>query len=73
MNDTEVRVISCKSLGQVKCPRCYHWSYSVNFDNLCNKCVALILRVYPDIESAEKIRENLEIRGLTEQDNPEYE
>ena len=68
----EVEVIACKELGMVKCPRCYHWSHSMNFDNLCNRCVAIITKHHPDLESFVKIVENLDLRGMKPEDNPEW-
>lgn len=67
------RVVSCKSLGMVECKRCWHWSYSMNFDNLCNRCVAIICKHYPEHESVPHIIENLEQRGRKPEDNPEWE
>lgn len=56
----------------VKCPRCYHYSHSLNHDNLCNKCVAILCKHYPTHEATSKIIENLALRGLEPQDNPEW-
>lgn len=66
-------VIPCASLGMVNCPRCKHWSHSMNHDNLCNKCVATILEHYPDTDHAKLILENLELRGVKPEDNPVYD
>lgn len=54
----------------VCCPRCRHWSYSMNFDSLCNACVDLVLTHFPDHESVPHILENLQLRGLSPADNP---
>ena len=56
----------------VKCPRCWHWHMAdLNFENLCNKCVGIILENFPTHESVAGIMENLKSRGLTPQENPE--
>lgn len=66
-------VQSCAKLGQVKCERCFHWSYSMNFDGLCNRCVAILCKHFPEHEAAAKCVENLALRGLKPEDNPEWE
>jgi hypothetical protein len=56
----------------VKCPRCYHYSYSMNFDSLCNRCVAILTKHYPESEQAKECFAHIEMRGLTPKDNPEW-
>ena len=56
----------------VKCPRCYHYSHSMNFDCLCNRCVAIICKYHKEHESYAGIMENLELRGLSQEDNPQW-
>ena len=69
----KVSAVSCKSLGMIECPRCWHWSYSMNFDSLCNRCVAILLKYHPKHESIALINENLELRGMKPEDNPEWD
>ena len=55
----------------VKCPRCWHWhAADLNFDNLCNRCVQIILTDFPNHESAARILQNLSERGLSAGKNP---
>lgn len=63
--------IVIKKAEDVKCPRCWHvHEASLNFDNLCNKCVNIILTDFPNHPSVPFIQENLKQRGLAPQDNP---
>ena len=62
-----------KSCGAPKCPRCYHYSWSMNFDGLCNRCVAIITKHHPDHQSITSIIDNLNQRGMKPQDNPEWD
>jgi len=60
MNPTTSTVIPCKSLGMVKCPRCYHHHAVIwNFDNLCDRCQSIILENFPTHESVPFIKEAL--------------
>jgi ribosomal protein S27AE len=54
-----------------ECPRCWRYTDTVNFDNLCNRCVDVILAEHPDHPSVKLILQNLTERGLTPEDNPE--
>lgn len=65
-------VVVCASLGMIKCPRCYHWSYSMNYDGLCNRCVAILCKHHPGSEFMIGIESNLSERGLKPEDNPEW-
>ena len=67
---TTVEVIPCSTTGRVKCPRCFRWTYSINHDCLCNRCVAVILEDHPSSPHASAILKNLEERGLSPEDNP---
>lgn len=69
----QAAVVSCASRGMVECPRCWHWSYSMNFDNLCNRCVAILCKHFPEHEATAKCLENLSERGMKPEDNPEWE
>ena len=60
---------SCAEHGMVKCPRCWHMSHSLNFDNLCNHCVAVILEDFPEHASVPHIKQNLKDRGLEPTEN----
>lgn len=64
-------VMVAKAPGE-KCPRCWMYRYTMNFDNLCNKCVAVILKDHPDHPSVPYILADLKQRGLTKEDNPEW-
>ena len=55
-----------------KCPRCWHWTHTLNFDDLCNRCVAIILEDFPQHESVPHILANLSARGLKPDDNPAH-
>ena len=67
-----IKASACKESGMVKCPRCFHWSFSMNLDSLCNKCVEMILDQFPEHESVAGIIENLKMRGMSREDNPEF-
>ena len=45
----------------------------MNFDGLCNRCVAILCKHHPEHESIPHIMENLEVRGMKPEDNPEWE
>lgn len=66
----EVEVLRAEDTGRIRCPRCWHWTFSANFDGLCNPCVAVILKDFPEHESVPGILDNLESRGLRPEDNP---
>jgi len=70
MSDYEVKVT--KHDG-VKCPRCWIYTYSMNYNSLCNRCVAVLLEGFPNHESIPHILENLELRGVKPEDNPYYD
>lgn len=54
-------VESCDNGRNVKCPRCWHWHGVVeNFDNLCDDCQSVILKDFPDHESAPFIKESMQ-------------
>lgn len=65
-----VDIQMCKDKGMSKCPRCFHWSYSINHDSLCNKCVAILCKHFPEHETTKFVMENLMLRGLSPEDNP---
>ena len=64
--------IKVEKASGVKCPRCLHYSWSMNHDNLCNRCVAILTKHQPEHESVAMIIDNLNLRGLTPEDNPEW-
>jgi len=68
-----VTITACAEKGMVRCPRCWHWSYSMNFDNLCNRCCAIVWKEHPRSIIAASIIQNLLERGLKPEDNPEFE
>ena len=43
-----VEVTRCENLGMCKCPRCFIWGYQENYDNLCDRCVDVLLFSYPN-------------------------
>ena len=65
--------VKIEKASGVKCPRCWNYTPSCNYDNLCNRCVAVILEGFPNHPSHAKILENLELRGLTPEQNPYYD
>jgi predicted regulator of amino acid metabolism with ACT domain len=67
-----IEVVILKENGMVKCERCYHYSYSLCIDNLCNKCVAIITKHFKDTEQSIKIVQHLNDRGLSIEDNPQW-
>lgn len=59
--------------GSVKCPRCRVWGYwDLNYDNLCNRCVLIIVTEFKEHASVPHILQNLADRGLDIKDNPCY-
>ena len=65
-----ITVTHCRESGRKKCPRCWHWTHTLNFDDLCNMCVGIILDDYPTHESAPFILANLKARGVEPAANP---
>ena len=63
-------VTHCRESGRKKCPRCWHWTHTLNFEDLCNMCVGIILDDYPTHESAPFILANLKARGVDPAANP---
>jgi hypothetical protein len=43
------------------------------YDNICNRCAVILEKFYPLEEQTIKIREELATRGLTPQDNPQWD
>ncbi len=41
-------------------------------EKLCNRCVAIICKYFPKKEAGIAVLENLASRGMTPQDNPEW-
>jgi len=52
----EIVVIPAKDLGMAKCPRCWHFSFDKNFDNLCGDCCLILINNFPDHPSVEMIK-----------------
>ncbi len=74
-SSSEIEVESLKNKdGYAKCPRClkYHQA-TLNFDSLCNRCVAILLKEHPEHESIPLILANLVERGVTAENNPEWD
>lgn len=69
---TTATVIQLQNEHMHKCPRCRRITYSINYDYLCNRCVAVIVEFYPTHESVSQILENLKQRGLDITNNPCY-
>jgi hypothetical protein len=73
----KVEVISCQSLGMVKCPRCWHYhnnkynfgheigAKKYNEEFLCDDCTRTILTDFKEHKSVPFILENLKNRGIT--------
>lgn len=68
---TQAIVVQAQALGTLKCPRCTKWTYTLNYNNLCNRCVNVLLSCHPQHESVPFILDNLNLRGLKPEDNPE--
>ena len=68
----QATVVRAETLGTLKCPRCAKWNYTLNYQNLCNRCVHVLLTQNKDHDSVKNILENLQLRGLEPKDNPEY-
>ena len=64
--------VTVKHADGVKCPRCYHWSHSMLPDGLCNRCVVILEKFFPSHEATVAVKRSLAERGLTPQDNPEW-
>jgi len=44
--------------GAVKCPRCYLWHrVTLNYDNLCDRCCATLIKYFPNNDAVEHIRD----------------
>lgn len=68
---TQAVIVRSQALGMLKCPRCAKWTYTLNYSNLCNRCVDVLLFHHKEHESIPFILDNLNLRGLKPEDNPE--
>lgn len=74
MNKENVKasVVSLKSQGYKKCKRCMKYTMSFNFDNLCDRCIVILVQDHPNHESVPLILQDLKERGLDIKNNPYY-
>lgn len=61
-----VEVVTCASRGKSPCPRCKKWTFDENYDNLCNRCVGVLLQEFPEHPSSKMI---MEIKKIQEENN----
>lgn len=45
----------------------------MNYDSLCNRCVAILCKYFPEHEATVGCMDNLASRGWQPSDNPEWE
>jgi hypothetical protein len=53
----------------LKCPRCYKYTHSMNYDDLCNRCVHIMITEYSNHPKTTLIIQDLDSRGLKPEDN----
>lgn len=60
--EISVTVVRMDSLGAYKCPRCRMYTFCENYDNLCNRCVDVLVSEFPDHPSVAEILKVKEIQ-----------